>query len=211
MFFQKDYVLRMIEMMGDLMRRIKELMDDLSRLKLLEDACHRHCGISLDTAEHLTSGSLIDLLPPMPRLMMSEILFVRANTFSLAMEEREELLYKSLRLMASLWSEGPLCELRASRLVELKETLLARLSTEDLMDCARFFCEGEAYGHMEDALFQAVEGMDAGSDRRSALITQGAEMLRKASAATPEALAFSGCTRQELLASALELEAAGQG
>jgi hypothetical protein len=32
-------------------------------------------------------------------------------------------------------------------------------------------------------------------------------MPRKASSATPEALAFAGCAREELLASALELEA----
>jgi hypothetical protein len=143
----------------------------------------------------------------MPRLMMSEILSIRADAFVLATDEREELLYKSLRLLASLWSEGPLCEMRAGRLAELKEALLPRLSPSDLMDCARFFSEGEAYGSMEDALFQAVEGTDAEPDARRTLIAQGVELLREASSATPEALAFAGCTREELLASALELEA----
>ena len=37
--FQRDYILRMIEMMGDLMRRVKELMDELARMRLLEEAC----------------------------------------------------------------------------------------------------------------------------------------------------------------------------
>lgn len=215
MFFQKDYILRMIEMMGDLMRRIKELMDDLSRMRLLEDACHKHCGISLETAQGLTAQSLAALLPPMPRLMMSEILYIRANAFSLPTDQQEELLYRSLCLLASLWSEGPLCEARAQRLLELKEAVGNRLSGEELMDCARFFFEAEAYGPMEDALFQAVgdgvTGLPAPQDEaRRERIAQGADMLRKAAEAAPEALAFAGCGREELLLSALELEALGE-
>ena len=31
--FQRDYILRMIEMMGDLMRRVKELMDELAQMR----------------------------------------------------------------------------------------------------------------------------------------------------------------------------------
>ena len=37
--FQRDYILRMIEMMGDLMRRVKELMDELAQMRLLEERC----------------------------------------------------------------------------------------------------------------------------------------------------------------------------
>ena len=206
MFFQKDYILRMIEMMGDLMRRIMELMDDLDRMKLLEDACHRHCGISLEAAQGLTVRSLAALLPPMPRLMMSEILYIRAEGFPLPMEEQEDLRYKSLCLLASLYSEGPLCEARAQRLLELKAGLLGRLSPEVLMDCARFFCEAEAYDSMEDALFQAVERSGEAFLRRE-FIAQGADMLRKSATAAPQALAFAGCSREELLVSAVELEA----
>ncbi len=215
MFFQKDYILRMIEMMGDLMRRIMELMDDLDRMKLLEDACHRHCGISLEAAQGLTVRSLAALLPPMPRLMMSEILYIRAEGFPLPLEEQEDLRYKSLCLLASLYSEGPLCEARAQRLLELKAGLQGRLSPEVLMDCARFFFQAEAYGPMEDALFQAVEGTGAeGEESQEAdalgeRIAQGADLLRKAAASAPEALAFAGCTREELLLSARELEALG--
>jgi len=157
MFFQRDYILRMIEMMGDLMRRIKELMSDLARMKLLDDACLHHTGISLEVAEGLTPQSLEELLQPVPRLLMSEVLFTRAESFTLPTDEREELLHKSFHLLATLWQEGPLCELRANRLLGLKEEIGYRLDSEELMNAARFFMEAERFADMEDAIFQAAE------------------------------------------------------
>ena len=53
--FQRDYILRMIEMMGDLMRRVKELMDELARMRLLEEACRRQCGLPLSALETLST------------------------------------------------------------------------------------------------------------------------------------------------------------
>ncbi len=206
MFFQRDYVLRMIEMMGDLMRRIGELLDDLSRAKLLSEACRTHCGIDLESAEALTAESLETLLPPMPRLMMSEILYMRAKASSLPMDQQEELFYKSFHLLASLWSEGPLCELRTGRLLELKALLMDRISPEELLCCARFFQEAEAYDHMEDALFQAAEQLPPGAERDAAL-AEGTGMLAQAASAAPQALAFAHCTREELLDSVRDLQA----
>ncbi len=202
MFFQRDYILRMIEMMGDLMRRIRELLDDLQRMKLLDDVCHKHCGLSLEVAEKLTSGSLTDMLQPMPRLMLSEVLYAKAHTFTLLPEEKEALLHKSLHLLASLWQEGPLCELRAQRLLDMKAAV-ALLSPEELMDCARFFSEAERFDAMEDALFQAVEA--AGPEKRPDLCQEGTALLAAAALASEQALAFAHTSRQELLEAAKEL------
>jgi len=204
MFFQKDYILRMIEMMGDLMRRIKELISDLQRIKLLEDACRMHCGISLETAETLTLESLIRLLPSVPRLMASEILYIKADSFTLPQEEREALLHKSLHLLATLWEEGPLCEVRAERMTAMKDTLLPRLSPAELMNIARFMGEAERYGDMEDALFQGLERMPPGPERET-FAQEGADMLLQAASASSEALAFARCTKEELRISAEEL------
>ena len=205
MFFQRDYILRMIEMMGDIMRRIREMMNDLARMKLLEDVCRDHCGLPLETAEALTARSLHELLQPMPRLMMSEILYAKATTFTLPLDERDALLYKSLCLLASLWEEGPLCELRADRLLEMKEAAFPFLTGGELLDCARFLMEGERYADMEDALFQAVEQARAEGEGVPWMADTGVDMLTRAASAPPEALAFARTTREELLASAREM------
>ena len=202
MFFQRDYILRMIEMMGDLMRRIRELMNDLARIKLLDEACRAHTGISLETAEGLTGESLTELLQPMPRLMMSEILFAKAETVAVQAEEREALLYKSLCLLASLWQEGPLCEIRSSRLMAMKEEVLPQLTPSELMDCARFLAEAERFADMEDAIFQAAEALGEVQDE---LRREGTLLLEKAAAAKPDALALAQTTREELLEAAKEL------
>ena len=204
MFFQRDYILRMIEMMGDLMRRIQELMGELARMRQLDDACRHHTGIPLETAESLTPQSLEALLQPIPRLMMSEILYTRAEAFSLPTDEKEELLYKSLHLLASLWEEGPLCELRADRLLRLKEEVGFRLDAEELMNCARFFWEAERFADMEDALFQAAE-LVPNDEERGSLCERGADMLWQAASAKPQAIALARTTREELLAAAGEL------
>ncbi len=207
MFFQRDYILRMIEMMGDLMRRIKELMSGLSRLNLLDEACRTHCGLPLDTAEKLTIPSLHELLQPMPRLFMSEILYIKATTLSLLPTEQEALLHKSLHLLASLWEEGPLCELRADRLLEMKERVRPLLSSPELMDCARFFQEAERYDLMEDALFQAVEKALAEGEPglAQAQAETGAAMLALSATAATQALIFAHTSGEELLSSATEL------
>ena len=123
MFFQRDYVLRMIEMMGDFMRRISELLSDLERTKLLDDACQKHTGLSLETAEALSGESLEEMLSPVPRLMMSELLYIRAESTVLTADQQQKLLLKSLHLLSSLFGEGALCELRAQRLLTLKKEL----------------------------------------------------------------------------------------
>jgi len=203
MFFQRDYILRMIEMMGDLMRRIRELMNDLMRMRMLNDSCIRHTGISLETAENLTVESLFDLLQPIPRLMMSEILYARAEAIAVQAEERETLFIKSVSLLASLWEESLLCELRADRLLEMKAVIGHRLKAAALLDCARFLMEADRFADMEDALFQAEERL-LDDEGRKELRDTGFVMLEAAATAKPEVLALARSSRDELLESARE-------
>ena len=101
-----------------------------------------------------------------------------------------------------------LCEIRAPRLKELKEAVLPLMSAQDLLQCARFFSEGDRYDEMEDALFQGVEAaMDEAS--RSLVISEGSDLLRQASLnATDTSLAFCRMTREELNQAAEEICAA---
>ena len=113
-------------------------------------------------------------------------------------------MHKSLHLLATLWEEGPLCEIRSDRLAAMKNTLLPRLSPVELMNIARFMEEAERYGDMEDALFQGLERMPPGPERET-LAREGVHMLLQAADASGEALAFARCTREELSISAEEL------
>ena len=201
--FQRDYIMRLIEMMGDLMRRIAELMSDLNRMRLLNDACRRHAGLSLETAESLNSQSLLEMLGSIPRLMVSELLYIRAHSFSLSVERQEDCLLKCLRLLSSLWNEGSLCELRADRLAEIKMRVQPLLTADDLLYCARFFAQAECYDEMENALFQAAEHLPVQANP-SALRTEGTAMLTQAASAPPEALSAVKMTVQELLEAADE-------
>ena len=203
--FQRDYILRMIEMMGDFMRRVMELMDEQAQLRLLDEACHRHCGLPLAAVEALRAESLRQMLAPAPRLFASELLYGRATGFAMPDEDADERLLKSLRLLASLKDEGPLCELRAERLKELKARLLPMLTAEDLMDCAAFFFEAEAYADMEDALFQAADAATAQELARD--IADGEALLRRAAKADEWALALASTSGQELRQAARELSA----
>lgn len=202
--FQRDYILRMIEMMGDLARRVAQLMDELEYLHQLDKESRLHCGLPLKALEELSFESLRDMLAPEARLYASELIYLRAMERSMQWEARDELLLKSLRLLATLSEEGVLCEVRAPRLRELKQQLLPLLTAEDLAACAMFFSSGGAFDEMEDALFQAVERLPS-PEERLALVGKGAELLRQAANATEETLAHCGMTREELLEAAEEL------
>jgi hypothetical protein len=206
MDFERDYILRMIQMMGDFMRRIAEKMDDFERGRMLDEESRRLCGVPFAAGESMDGESLIGLLPPVPRMMMSELLFIKARTASdLAWGEGDALMLKSLRLLSSLHGEPRLCELRAGRLIELKEAVLSSLTAGDLMDCARFFAQAERYDAMEDALFQARDGL--AGEARAAAAAEGAELLRRAAKAPERTLALCGMTGRELREAARELEA----
>lgn len=204
MDFERDYILRLIHMLGELMRRIAEKLDDRERRRMLDDACHTFCGMSLTAGEALTAESLAALLAPLPRLWMSELLADKARVCELAPGEAEELNLKALRLLASLHAETQLCDLRAPRLIELKQAAFAWLTADDLMDCARFFSQAERYDEMEDALFQAL-ALETGEarerDRQEAI-----RLLRQAARADARTLILCRMTAEELRASAHELE-----
>lgn len=203
--FQRDYILRMIEMMGDLMRRVKELMDELAQMRLLDGASRKRCGLPLSALETLSAESLTELLSPAPRLFASELIYLRATALTAPWEESRMLRLKSLRLLLTLAQEGPLCELRAPRVQALKLELADLLLPEDLMACAAFLRQGGAYADMEDALFEAAERCSP--QEREACARAGVDMLREAARAPAADLAFARTSAHELRLSARELEA----
>ena len=202
--FQRDYILRMIEMMGDLARRVAELMEQLEYLHLLDEESRLNCGMPLKALEELSENSLMEMLAPEPLLYASELLYLRAMEPSMQWDDRDRILLKSLRLLASLTGESILCELRAPRLKECKAAVLPLLNSDDLLQCARFFSEAGCFDEMEDALFQGLERI-SNPIRATALAAEGQAMLLAAAKAPQEALAYCRMTEQELLEAAGEL------
>jgi len=207
MDFERDYILRMIHMLGAMMRRLAERMDDAERDHQLDLEARKLCGMPLSTAETLDDASLGELLAPMPRFFMGELFYAKAKaSTTLAYGQADALLLSALRLLASLHAEPRLCDLRAARLAELKADVFPLLTGDDLFTCARFFAQAEAYDQMEDALFQALALMEGEAWAHNA--RQGVRLLRSAAKATGQALALCGMTAEELRAAAHELDAA---
>ena len=196
MMFERDYILRMIQMMGDWLRRLAELLSDLERMRFLGELCRRHCGMTLKAAEALSDESLVSLLDPEPRFLLSELIYLHAAQTTCDDEQAQALLAKSLRLLLSLSGEGELCEQRAARLGDLKEQTLPLLTAEELMACAGFLVNGERYDLAEDAAFQAIERAEP--SRQTALLSQALALMERAAAASPQALALCGMTPDEL-------------
>lgn len=175
MFFQKDYILRMIEMMGDFMRRIGEMLDDMHRLSLLDDACREHCGMDIGAAGKLSVESIIELLAPQPRLMMAEILYIQAMQTSLPEDTREQLLYRCARLLLSLREESLLCELRWERLNACIEDVGPLFTPRDHMDAAAFFIQAEQFGLGEDRLYESLD--EASLEEYPKLLADGQKLM----------------------------------
>ena len=199
MFFQKDYILRMIEMMGDFMRRIGEMLDDLQRMRLLDDTCREHCGMDLDAAQKLSVESLIELLSPQPRLMMSEILYIQAMRTSLPEEAQEQLLYRCARLLLSLRGESLLCELRYERLQACLAAAGPLFTATDRMDAAAFFMQAEQFELGEDQLYEALDA--ASMEEYPKLLADGEALMEGCLAVPKGRLEAGGLPYPEILES----------
>lgn len=204
MFFRRDYILRMIDMMGDFFRRIGDMLDRLEKVKRLNDECLQKCGMTLEAAQRLEPETLCEMLSDTPRLLMSELMYIKAETACDTQEEQESLLIASTVLLASLWEESLLCELRADRLAELTERIFAYLTPAEFLLCANFFEQAESYADMEDMLFEAAERAEPEEAR--AYAQTALEKMQKALSAPPEALILSGMTPSELRDSIVEIQ-----
>ncbi len=157
MIVQKDYVLRMIEMMGEFFRRLGDMLDERERLDALNDACREYCGMSLEAAHRLDLASLGELLAPKAVFVMSEIFWLESRVRLVSDEEKAEILLPAARLLASLSEESELCALRASRLKDMMSACADLFTSDDYIAAAEFFSAGEHFDYAEDAVFLAAE------------------------------------------------------
>lgn len=202
MAFQRDYVLRMIEMMGDLLRRLKMLGTDFLRQMELDAACRDQCGLPLDAAADLSRDTLAELLPPRALFVLSELLYLKLSSTAMDADAEMQMKMHILRILSSLHEEETLCEERGRRLRELMDDCDDEMTPEDYLNCARFFLAGEHLTDCEDAVFMAVEiALD-----KKAPIRQGKEMLQQMLHLPETTLIPGGMTREEIRTAIDDLE-----
>lgn len=203
MAFQRDYVLRMIEMMGEFFRRLGDLLDEKEQMRALNDACREQCGLSLDAALALSVETLEGLLPPSGLMMLSELSYLQSQLPARDEEKRQALLLRTLRLLCALSGEEALCLERSARLRELMDACENDLTAEDYLACARFFMAGEHFEQGEDALFL---GAEIARDPR-VYVLQGVALLRRLLLLSDSVLITGGLPREDVLRAINDLEA----
>lgn len=192
---ERDYVLRMIGMFGDMMRRLGELMDERERLHFLEKACREQCGMTLGAAETLDAAAAAALLPPATLWAAGEIVYLHYACAESDEREKRRLALQALRLLSVQGTEPGVAEARADRMEALLEVCREELCAQDELNCGRFFAACERFCAAEDMLFLAVE--DGGTER-ACYAAQGLGVLTKMAALPRETLILGGLPYEEV-------------
>jgi len=156
MYFQKDYVLRMIEMLGEMMRRIGALAEEADARAELNEISGRACGMPMAMLKTADPDALAELLGEAQRFLAAELLAIDLQV-SRRKHTEDELLptvQQALSLYASLFEPDyllPACD-RASRMME---GALDVLPADTLLSVALLEERGGQYAAAEDALFAA--------------------------------------------------------
>ena len=193
MYFEKDYILRIIDMMAEFFRRLLELASKADQEEALNAFCMERCGLSLDAAKKMDIATLRELLSEQACFYLSEALYMDSKLQSAgpAQERSADL---SLRLLATLSQDETLCAARAERLKELVKLIQSSLTPEDYIACARFFETGLRFDYMEDMIFLAAEN----SDNPKSVSEQGLDLFYMARTLPDEVLIMGGLPKAEL-------------
>jgi len=157
MYFQRDYVLRMIEMMGEMVRRICSIAREADARQELEEICQKASGMPMAMLRTEDPDTLAELLSDAQRYLAAELLVIDME-ISRRTKMEEELLpvrEQALRLFASLQEPDyalPACE----PVRELLGGFYDQLPLEPLLRAAGLLERGGAYADAENALFAAL-------------------------------------------------------
>ena len=202
MYFEKDYILRLIDMMADFFRGLMEKADRADREKALDAFCRERCGMPLDAARAMEYRTLEELLNEHARFYLSEALYMDARLLPEG-EKKDISLLLALRLLSRLSQDDALAAARADRLRELTQLTKDSLAAEDYAACAEFFLYGGRFADMEDMIFLAAET----AEYPERYIRAGREMLLNILTLPDEALILGGLPREEARQSLADLSA----
>ena len=208
MYFEKDYILRVIEMIGQFLSRLKEKTLLADQLAELDQLCREHVGLTLEAGRTLSEDTLHELLDHQAVFILSEVLYIDSAMIDWKdRDQADESAMKSLRLLASLYEEDELAELRSQRLKELSTRLREYMSAADYLDCARFSLNGGFYSDTEDMVFLAVE--NASDGEKEYYRTHGLSLLYNMRVLPDDTLLPGGMSRAEINESIVDLQAVG--
>lgn len=158
MYFQRDYVLRMIEMIGELARRLLAKGDALMARQEINEIAQKACGLPVTMLETGDPAMLRDLLEEPQRFLAAELISIatKINERSQTDDELLPLRMQALALYGSLRDPDYLiaaCE----RAKQILSDYLDQLPVESLETAAGLLEAGGEYAAAEDAFYAMYE------------------------------------------------------
>ena len=188
MYFQRDYILRMIEMIGEIARRILDEAREEDARAELDEISRKASGMPLKMLKTADVATLETLLSPEQRYLCAELLLIGAQVD--ARTQPDETINparaQALSLLATLQKPDYLpraCD-RAHAAIE---EMLDFLTPAELTALAALFERGDRFAAAEDALWAAED--------RTAL----AAFYRRMLAMDDAALRAGNLPREEIL------------
>lgn len=193
MIYEKDYILRLIALMGEFLRKLKEAASDVLFDAGLDLFLREHTGLSLKAIDALDAPSLIAMTTLRARLAVSMGLMTRAERGGLDASEWQ---VKALRLLVSMKDEDEVCRGLQDEVYDLLKKTADALDNRCIMDAAEFLRGAEAYDSMDSAAYFLWEGLP--DKDRDAWRGEICALYAPVEALSDEALDRGGLPRQEL-------------
>ena len=204
MYFQSDYIMRMIESLHTFFLNLLTLPLEAMHGAELDRFLLKHCGIDLAALDRISVESLTETLPITPRMLLSEFLHLRADNMPMPDDEREACLTKSFRLLLSIGDEPFICKLQLERFLSLYYQTDPFLSAVDYAAAFRFAVNADAYATAEDILFFGLH--TTWKNDTKMLLSEGLQGFSSLLSYPDNTLESGGLPRTEVLETISELK-----
>ncbi|MDR0929517.1 MAG: DUF6483 family protein [Oscillospiraceae bacterium] len=191
MYFQKDYVLRMIEMLGELVRRIGEMTREADARGEVNEIAERACGLPIGLLIAADAASLPEMLGEAQRYLAGQLLLIHLEIEARKAPEEDlaPIRAQALSVFATLTEPDyllPAADAAARLLPEMAD----QLPLETLVSVAGLLERAGLYAPAEDAHFAALE--------RGGAIQPATEFYARLALLPDAALVQGGLPRAEL-------------
>lgn len=158
MYFQRDYILRMIEMIGELARRILDNAREEDARAELDEISRKASGMPLKMLKTADVSTLETLLSPEQRYLCAELLLIGAQVDARGQPDEavNPARAQALSLLATLQNPDYLPR-ACDRAHSVMEKMLDFLAPAELAALAALFERGGRFAAAEDALWAAED------------------------------------------------------